>query len=116
MDRPQRNKPVRRDYNTKIADLIADFIKKGRKSSKMFKSDTKSKKSNSKSKKKPSKKNIIQKILEYSSTIKKKVFKKPSKLFTYTINTNILWKKKKMRSSVIISNAFDFQRFNNEII
>ena len=116
MNRPQRNKPVRRDYNIEIADLVIDSIKEGRKSSKMFKSDTKSKKSSSKSKKKPPKKNIIQKIFEYSFTIKEKTFKEPPKLFIYTINTNVLWKEKKMRSSVIISNAFDFQRFNNEII
>ena len=90
MNRSQRNKPVRRDYNTKIADLVIDFIKEKRKSSKMFKSDTKSKKSNSKSKKKPPKKNIIQKIFEYNSAIKKKVFKEPSKFFIYTINTSVL--------------------------
>ena len=116
MNRPQRNKLVRHNYNTKTADLVTDFIKGKRKSSKMFKFDTKSKKFSSKSKKKFSKKNIIQKIFEYNSAIKKKIFKEPSKLFIYTININVLWKEKKMRSSVITSNAFDFQRFNNEII
>ena len=90
MNHPQRNKSVRRDYNIKIVDLVVDSIKEKRKPSKMFKSDMKSKKSNSKSKKKSSKKNIIQKIFEYSSAIKKKIFKEPPKLFTYTINTNIL--------------------------
>ena len=90
MDRSQRNKPVRRDYNTETADLVADFIKGGRKPPKMFKSDMKSKKSNSKSKKKPSKKNIIQKIFEYNFAIKKKTFKEPPKLSIYTINTNVL--------------------------
>ena len=116
MNRSQRNKLVRYDYNIKIVNLVIDFIKGRRKSSKMFKSDMKSKKFNSKFKKKLSKKNIIQKIFEYNSAIKKKAFKEPSKLFIYTININVLWKEKKMRSSVIISNAFDFQRFNNEII
>ena len=90
MDRFQRNKLVRCDYNTKIADLVIDFIKKKRKLSKMFKFDMKSKKSNSKSKKKSSKKNIIQKIFEYNSAIKEKIFKEPSKFFIYTINTSVL--------------------------
>ena len=74
------------------------------------------KKFNSKFKKKLSKKNIIQKIFEYNSAIKEKTFKESSKFFIYTINTSVLWKKKKMRPNVITSNAFDFQRFNNEII
>ena len=69
---------------------MIDFIKKKRKSSKMFKSNMKLKKFNSKFKKKLSKKNIIQKIFEYNPAIKKKTFKKPSKLFIYTININIL--------------------------
>ena len=90
MNRSQRNKFVRRDYNIKVADLAIDSIKGGRKSSKMFKSDTKSKKFNSKFKKKPSKKNIIQKIFEYNSAIKEKTFKEPSKFFIYMINTSIL--------------------------
>ena len=116
MDRSQRNKLVRRDYNIKIVDFVIDFIKEKRKSSKMFKFNTKSKKFNSKFKKKFSKKNIIQKIFEYNSAIKKKVFKELSKFFIYTINTSVLWKEKKMRSNIITSNAFDFQRFNNEVI
>ena len=116
MNRPQRNKPVRRDYNIKTVNLVIDSIKEKRKSSKMFKSDTKSKKFNSKFKKKLLKKNIIQKILEYNPAIKKKTFKKSSKLFIYTINTSVLWKEKKMYSNIITSNAFDFQRFNNKII
>ena len=87
---------------------MIDSIKKERKSSKIFKSDTKLKKFSSKFKKKFSKKNIIQKIFEYNFTIKEKTFKEPSKLFIYTININILWKKKKMRSNIIILNAFDF--------
>ena len=90
MNRFQRNKLVRRDYNIKIADLVIDFIKKRRKSSKMFKFDTKSKKFNSKFKKKLLKKNIIQKIFEYNLTIKKKVFKEPLKFFIYMINTSVL--------------------------
>ena len=90
MNRSQRNKLIRRDFNIKIVNLIIDFIKKGRKPSKRFKSDMKSKKFNLKFKKKPSKKNIIQKIFEYNFTIKEKIFKKLSKLFIYTINTNIL--------------------------
>ena len=90
MNHFQRNKLVRRDYNIKIVNFVIDFIKGGRKPSKMFKFNTKSKKSNSKFKKKFSKKNIIQKIFEYNSTIKKKIFKKSLKHFIYTINTNIL--------------------------
>ena len=90
MNRPQRNKLVRHNYNIKIANLVIDFIKERRKSLKMFKFNTKSKKFNSKFKKKLLKKNIIQKIFEYNSAIKEKIFKKSSKLFIYTINTNIL--------------------------
>ena len=59
MNRSQRNKLVRRDYNIKIINFVTDFIKEKRKPPKMFKSDTKSKKFNLKFKKKLSKKNII---------------------------------------------------------
>ena len=116
MNRSQRNKFVRRDYNTKIADLVTDFIKKKRKSSKRFKSDIKSKKFNSKFKKKLLKKKTSFKKYSNITLRSKKRFSKNLRSFLLTRSIRIYCEKKKKRPNVITSNAFDFQRFNNEII